>query len=118
MGLWDFHGYLRCLISLDRLTTQTFTSQEKQTIEIIFHHLNNLFQNLLTTSIAGSSSPKLTKREQQVGGQLILQGADRQAIADRLHISPATVAKHIANMHHMLGVQSQQELMLKLFNLL
>jgi DNA-binding CsgD family transcriptional regulator len=115
VGLWDSRGYLRCLIS----TSRPFTSQEKQTIEIIFHHLNNLFQNLLTTpSIAGSSSPKLTKREQQVGGQLILQGADRQAIADRLHISPATVAKHIANMHHMLGVQSQQELMLKLFNLL
>lgn len=120
LGLWDPQGYIRCLISIDRKTDHSFSDQDKETIDIVFHHLNNLFQNLLTTApplTSRDTAVPLTRREEEVGS-LLLQGRDQAAIADQLGISPATVGKHVANMHRKLGVQSQQELMVKLFNLL
>lgn len=120
LGFWDPQGYLRCLFSIDRKTDRPFSDQDKETIDIVFRHLNNLFQNLLTTApplTSRDAAAPLTRREEEVGS-LLLQGRDQAAIADHLSISPATVGKHIANMHRKLGVQSQQELMVKLFNLL
>lgn len=115
LGLWDGNGHLRCVFSLERCTKESFSHQNKQIIDIIFHHLNNLYQNLSSDAYSFDGTQLgLTRREAEVG-QLLMEGKANEEIAEDLAISPATVAKHIANMHRKLGVQTQQELLVKLF---
>ncbi len=116
LGLWDGDGRLRCIFSLERQSKLAFSHEDKQVVDIIFHHLNNLYQNLAKEdSQENLKQLPLTKREREIG-RLLMRGMNNDQVADQLGISPATVAKHIANMHHKLGVQTQQELLVKLFN--
>lgn len=115
LGLWNDDGQLRCIFSLERRGDESFSYRDRQVVNIIFHHLNNLYQNLGTHSWhTDVSNLGLTKRETEVAG-LLMDGLTNERIAGQLEISPATVAKHIANMHQKLGVQTQQELLVKLF---
>jgi predicted ATPase/DNA-binding CsgD family transcriptional regulator len=58
---------------------------------------------------AGATSPKgLTPRERQIAA-LIAQGRSNKAIAQELVISPATAARHIANILRKLGFNSRAQ---------
>lgn len=51
----------------------------------------------------------LTPREREVA-QLIGQGMSNRSIAERLFISPATVARHVANINTKLGFNSRNQI--------
>ena len=55
----------------------------------------------------------LTEREREVL-DLLCQGIKPTFIARELHISTGTVNKHIAHIYRKLGVDSKQELLVKL----
>ncbi|GAA2364046.1 hypothetical protein GCM10010404_17760 [Nonomuraea africana] len=55
--------------------------------------------------------PVLTAREQEIAG-LLTRGLSNRAIADELVISPATVARHIANIMEKLGFTSRSQIAL------
>jgi predicted ATPase/DNA-binding CsgD family transcriptional regulator len=56
----------------------------------------------------GLPAPGLTPREQQIA-QLIARGLSNRAIAAELIISPATAARHVANIFTKLGVTSRAQ---------
>jgi predicted ATPase/DNA-binding CsgD family transcriptional regulator len=56
----------------------------------------------------GLPAPVLTPREQQIA-QLIARGLSNRAIAAELIISPATAARHVANIFSKLGVTSRAQ---------
>ncbi|MBI4609015.1 MAG: response regulator transcription factor [Candidatus Rokubacteria bacterium] len=57
----------------------------------------------------GNGTPvELTRRELEVL-RLLTAGADTKAIAERLHVSPATVRNHVQNIFGKLGVHSRLE---------
>lgn len=116
MALWDPHGSLRYLFSLSRKSQFPFTVSDERTIQIVFRQLNNLYQGLLTRPHLRqlSANRQLTNRERDVAN-LLMAGLDSDAIAAKLFISKATVTKHIANLHRKLHVQSQTQLLAKLF---
>ena len=60
-----------------------------------------------TSPGSGADSP-LTARELQIAG-LIARGLSNRAIADELVISPATVARHVANIFTKLGFTSRAQ---------
>lgn len=124
LGLWDQQGMLRCLFSLDRICNVPFSSVEIQTIEIVFHHLNNLYQNFYILPFANETFHKgltqdqsLTKRETEIA-QLMKKGITPANISKKLCISFTTVNKHISNMHKKLNVSTRQELIVKLHEIL
>ncbi len=51
----------------------------------------------------------LTPREREVA-ELIGQGMSNRSIAERLFISPATVARHVANINTKLGFNSRNQI--------
>ena len=55
-----------------------------------------------------ASDSTLTRREIEILG-LVATGANTRAIADRLHVSPATVRNHVQNILDKLGVHSRLE---------
>ena len=57
---------------------------------------------------AGAPPPELTRRELEVL-RLIASGASTRAMAERLHLSPATVRNHAQNILAKLGVHSRLE---------
>jgi PAS domain S-box-containing protein len=56
----------------------------------------------------GAPPPDLTRRELEIL-RLLAAGASTRAMADRLHVSPATVRNHVQNMLAKLGVHSRLE---------
>jgi DNA-binding NarL/FixJ family response regulator len=58
--------------------------------------------------IAGSVASRLTRREQEVLG-LLAEGLEQDDIANRLFITPKTVAKHIERILSKLGVRSRAQ---------
>jgi len=56
-----------------------------------------------------SASPGLTPRELEIAG-LIASGLSNKAIADELVISPATAARHVANIMTKLGFRSRAQI--------
>ena len=59
--------------------------------------------------LPGSAAPSvLTAREQQIA-QLIARGLSNRAIAEELVISPATAARHVANILAKLGLNSRAQ---------
>jgi DNA-binding NarL/FixJ family response regulator len=58
---------------------------------------------------ASSSSGGLTRRELEIAG-LIADGRSNKAIADELVISPATVARHVANIMAKLGFRNRAQI--------
>ncbi|MEU4700183.1 helix-turn-helix transcriptional regulator [Nonomuraea dietziae] len=62
-------------------------------------------------AVAEVPHPVLTAREQEIAG-LLTRGLSNRAIADELVISPATVARHIANIMEKLGFTSRSQIAL------
>ena len=63
-----------------------------------------------------ASAPHLTEREREVLG-LLAQGVTQKDVAQRLSISPKTVATHIQNLLGKLGVHSRAELVARAYRL-
>ena len=71
--------------------------------------LLRLVQEHLSPSKAIDESPPpidLTRRELEIL-RLLANGGDTKAVADRLHVSPATVRNHVQNILNKLGVHSR-----------
>ncbi|MFD0775848.1 response regulator transcription factor, partial [Streptomonospora algeriensis] len=51
----------------------------------------------------------LTPRERQIA-QLVGEGLSNRAIAERLVIAPATVARHVANINRKMGFNSRRQI--------
>lgn len=73
-------------------------------------HLLARVRRLATQSapVAGAVASRLTPREREVLG-LLADGLEQNAIANRLFISPKTVAKHIERILGKLGVHSRTQ---------
>lgn len=74
-------------------------------------------ETLVRERLAGASAPAgpetssadaLTRRELEVL-RLVAGGANTRAVAERLHVSPATVRNHVQNIFGKLGVHSRLE---------
>jgi DNA-binding NarL/FixJ family response regulator len=61
---------------------------------------------LVGTSASEDVLGRLTRREAEVL-RLLISGGTNRALADRLHISPATVRNHTHNIFEKLGVQNR-----------
>jgi DNA-binding NarL/FixJ family response regulator len=77
---------------------------------IRFDHLLARVRRLMTQSaaVAGPVASSLTPREQEVLG-LLAEGLEQDEIANRLFITPKTVAKHIEHILGKLGVHSRAQ---------
>ena len=118
--LFDLKGSPATAFALDRLVDGAFSSSEVEMITLITAHLSNLYKNLFVRpsaqvrmwdGIAGIED--LTPREREVLDYLC-QGIKPVYIAQELHIALGTANKHIANIYRKLGVDSKQELLVKL----
>jgi non-specific serine/threonine protein kinase len=58
---------------------------------------------------AGGEQGRLTRREREIVG-LIAEGRTNKAIAEELFISPATAARHVANILAKLGFTSRTQI--------
>jgi two-component system nitrate/nitrite response regulator NarL len=56
----------------------------------------------------GHPPPDLTRRERDIL-RLLAAGASTRAMAERLHVSPATVRNHVQHILEKLGVHSRLE---------
>ncbi|MBI4561800.1 MAG: response regulator transcription factor [Candidatus Rokubacteria bacterium] len=77
------------------------------------HEIETLVRERLTQArpgsvFVGSPPAELTRREQEVL-RLMTAGANTKTIAQRLHVSPATVRNHVQNIFGKLGVHSRLE---------
>jgi DNA-binding NarL/FixJ family response regulator len=77
---------------------------------IPFDHLLARVRRLVAQSaaVAGPAASSLTPREQEVLG-LLADGLEQDDIANRLFITPKTVAKHIERILGKLGVRSRAQ---------
>jgi PAS domain S-box-containing protein len=67
-----------------------------------------LAQTLPPSSAESEPHPELTRRELEIL-RLVAGGANTRAMADRLHVSPATVRNHVQHILAKLGVHSRLE---------
>ncbi len=118
--LFDLRGAPATIFCLDRLEDGKFTAREVEMIRLITAHLSNLYKNLFVRpsgqvrmwdGVVGASD--LTPREREVL-DLLCQGIKPVYIARELRISVGTTNKHIAHIYAKLGVDSRQELLVKL----
>lgn len=77
------------------------------------HEIENLVRERLSQNGAGSAEAgdppgQLTRREIEVL-RLMTDGANTKTMAQRLHVSPATVRNHVQNIFSKLGVHSRLE---------
>ena len=76
------------------------------------HEVETLVRERLTQTRPplddGQPSPELTRRELDIL-RLMVAGASTRAMADRLHVSPATVRNHVQHILDKLGVHSRLE---------
>jgi predicted ATPase/DNA-binding CsgD family transcriptional regulator len=61
------------------------------------------------TRTAQPPAEALTPREQEIA-RLVGQGGNNRAIAERLFIAPATVARHVANINRKMGFNSRKQI--------
>ncbi len=117
---FDLNGSPATAFSLDRLVDRTFTEQEIEVVSLITAHLNNLYKNMFARPqgqvriwdhVLGSD--ELTSREKEVL-ELLCQGVKPSYIARELRITVSTTNKHIAHIYRKLGVDSRQELLVRL----
>lgn len=105
-----------------------FTDREKAIFEVFAEHItprlaflidnnddssNLMFDQKIPNEDLGAFEKLLTRREQQI---LVLasEGLKNDEIAQRLHLSPATVKKHVQNGYKKLGVNSRTQLVRRL----
>jgi PAS domain S-box-containing protein len=67
-----------------------------------------LAQTLPPPSLESEPPPELTRRELEIL-RLVATGANTRAMAERLHVSPATVRNHVQHVLAKLGVHSRLE---------
>lgn len=77
------------------------------------HEIETLIRDRLTQAVpqspdGGGPAPELTRRELEVL-RLMTAGSNTRSMADRLHVSPATVRNHVQNILGKLGVHSRLE---------
>ena len=120
LTLFDLKGGPASSIALDKLVDGTFSERDFEVVRLITAHLNNLYKNLFARpvkqvriwdGIVGIED--LTPREREVL-DLLCQGVKPVYIARELRISVGTANKHIAHIYQKLGVNSKQELLVKL----
>lgn len=119
-ALFDLKGAPATAFALDRLDGGQFTKIEVDAAKLLTAHLSNLYKNLFVRptaqarmwdGIAGVEG--LTPREREVV-DLLCQGIRPVCIARELRISLGTTNKHIAHIYAKLGVDSKQEMLVKL----
>jgi DNA-binding NarL/FixJ family response regulator len=72
-------------------------------------HVMSLVEQLASPEASnGDGAPLLTKRELEIL-QLMASGANTKALAERLHVSRATIRNHAQNIFAKLGVHSRLE---------
>lgn len=112
-NLWDW----LCSIDVDVANTLVLsTAQGLLHVRALSGYLPDGWRAVLLDEQRRSAIPSaaslrrlgLTDRQAQVLSQLIL-GHRTDKIADELHLSPATVRKHLENIYARLGVQSRTE---------
>lgn len=118
--LFDLKGAPATAFALDRLVDGKFTQLEVETVKLIAAHLGNLYKNLFARPTAQvrmwdgiAGVDELTQREREVL-DLLCQGVKPAYISRKLRISLGTTNKHIAHIYRKLGVDSKQELLVKL----
>lgn len=118
--LFDLRGSPATIFCLDKLVDSMFSDAEVETIKLLTAHLGNLYKNLFVRpteqvrmwdGVAGVDD--LTQREREVL-DLLCQGIKPVYIAREPRISLGTTNKHIAHIYRKLGVDSRQELLVKL----
>lgn len=116
---FDLKGQPVTALSLDRLVDWTFTRQEIEAVTILTAHLNNLYKNMFVRPQGQVriwdhtlGADELTSREKEVL-ELLCQGVKPAYIARELHITVGTTNKHIAHIYKKIGVDSRQELLVK-----
>ena len=118
--LFDLKGAPATIFCLDKLVDGKFSRQEVEIVKFLTPHLGNFYKNLFVRpagqvriwdGVAGMDD--LTSREREVL-DLLCQGIKPVYIARELRISLGTTNKHIAHIYRKLGVDSKQELLVKL----
>lgn len=118
--LFNPKGGPATVFTLDRLVNGKFSEFEVEIAKLLTAHLNNLYKNFFVRSAAQvrmwdgiAGVDDLTDREREVL-DLLCQGIKPVYISRELHISVGTVNKHIAHIYRKFGVDSKQELLVKL----
>ena len=118
--LFDLKGAPATAITLDRLVDRTFSEKEVETARLIAAHLANLYKNMFVRPQGQVriwdrkvGADLLTPREKEVL-ELLCQGIKPAYISRELRISLGTTNKHIAHIYKKFGVDSKQELLVKL----
>ena len=118
--LFDLKGSPATIFCLDKLVDGHFTHREFEIVKLLTAHLGNLYKNLFVRPTGQvsmwdgvSGINELTQREREVL-DLLCQGVKPVYIARELRISLGTANKHIAHIYRKLGVDSKQELLVKL----
>ena len=120
MTVFDLNGAPATTFCLDRLVDETFTDAEVEIAELLCAHISNLYKNMYVRPANQirfwddvPNTNLLTAREREVV-DLLCQGYKPAYIARELNVSVNTANKHIANIYKKLGVNSKQELLVKL----
>ena len=118
--LFNPKGAPATIFAFDRLVDRKFTDLEVETVKLLTAHLNNLYKNLFVRPTAQvrmwegvAGVDDLTEREREVL-DLLCQGIKPVYIARELRISVGPVNKHIAHLYRKFGVDSKQELLVRL----
>ena len=118
--LFDLKGAPATVFCLDRLVDGVFTDHEIETVKLLTAHLNNLYKNMFVRPSGqlriwdkARDEVDLTPREKEVL-DLLCQGVKPAFISRELRISIGTTNKHIAHIYKKFGVDSKQELLVKL----
>ncbi|MBQ9058622.1 MAG: helix-turn-helix transcriptional regulator [Atopobiaceae bacterium] len=117
---FDLKGSPATSLSLDRLVNKTFSREEIDFVTLATAHLGNLYKNMFVRPQGQvriwdrkHGADELTQREKEVL-DLLCQGVKPAYIARELRISLGTTNKHIAHIYKKLGVDSKQELLVKI----
>ena len=119
-AFFDLNGSPATAFSLDRLGTHAFSQDDIDVVTLVTAHLNNLYKNMFARPQGQVriwdhklGSDELTAREKEVL-ELLCEGVKPSFIARELRISVSTTNKHIAHIYKKLGVDSRQELLVRL----
>ena len=118
--LFDLKGAPATIFCLDRLVDKKFTEREVEIVRFLTAHLGNLYKNMFVRPSGQlriwdkvRDEVDLTPREKEVL-DLLCQGVKPAYISRELRISIGTTNKHIAHIYKKFGVDSKQELLVKL----
>ena len=120
LKFFNAEGWLTGALCINRKGNSGFTLIEKELVNLIRAHINNLHANFFVRPAPPpqqfnffNAEGTLTRRESQIV-DLLCKGMNPQLISRRLFISYATVNRHIANIHKKLKISTRQELLVKI----